>query len=114
MNEIEKQKLNIATLLELTTKNPDLEIVPMVDTDIVGSDEFSWWTANWGNASIEEIYNNDERVYIRSKDEQKLVDNAFNFFELNPTLTDEEAEKKAIEEVKNYDWEKVIAVRITV
>lgn len=114
MTKVDKQKSNVEVLLELIKNNPELEVVPMVDTDVVGSDEFSWWTAEWGSASIEEIYNDDDRVHVRSSDEDRLIDNAFSVLELNPTISDEEAELQAIEQVRNYEWEKVIAVKITV
>lgn len=104
----------IKDLLQLIKDNHELSIVPMVDSDVVASDDFSWWTAEWGRASIEEIWNDDERVYIRSKDEETLIDRLGDSLEFLHNLSDEEAEKQATKEVDNYKWEKVIAVRIHV
>ena len=47
---INKQKENIAILLNLIAENPDIEILPMVDRDCVFDDSFSYWMGNWGSA----------------------------------------------------------------
>jgi hypothetical protein len=114
MKTIEKQQTNITNLLELIKENPTLRIVPMVDTDVVASDDFSWWTAEWGNASVEEIYNDDERCYIRSEDEETLVERVADTLEFVDGISDEEAEIKGKQEVDKYNWEKVIAVKIVI
>lgn len=114
MNKIEKQKANVDKLLELIKKNPTLRIMPMVETDVVASDDFSWWMADWGKASIEEVYIADERVYIRSKDEDTLMEELIWVDEFIEGLSEEEAIKKAENVVNNYKWEKVISIEIRV
>lgn len=111
---IEKQREKVMNLLTLIEQNPDLRIVPMVETEVVADDGWAWWIASWGSASVEEIYNDDERVYIRSEDEDELVERLADTIEFTEDLHDEEALKRAEDEVKNYDWEKVIAVKITI
>ncbi|GAA0491169.1 hypothetical protein GCM10008986_16550 [Salinibacillus aidingensis] len=113
MKRIEKRKSNIDELLELIRENPDLEIVPMVDTDIIGSDDFAWWVASWGSASIEEIYNHDERCYVRSKDEDEVGELIFDRLEMNnPSWSDSYLQEQTDKELAEVEWEKVIAVRI--
>lgn len=114
MAKVEKQKEKISELLELIKENPDLRIVPMVDTEVVASDDYGWWIAEWGKASVEEIYCDDERIYIRSNDEDTLIENLVWNDEFINGLSEEEAIKKAENEVKNYEWEKVVAVKIVI
>ena len=107
-------KTNIKILLELVKENPELEIVPMVDEQAYGGDDFAWWVAGWGKASIEELYYDDEICYIRSKDEDTVGELIFDRLEENnaawsETYLQEQTEK----ELKELEWEKVIAVKIT-
>lgn len=119
MNKIKIQQEHFQKLLQLVKENPDLKIVPMVATEVVADDCYAYWIANWGEARVDEIYcpKNDERVYIRSKDEEKLIDKVFNELEVieeYKNLTAEELYEKAKQEVNNYNWEKVIVIYITV
>lgn len=54
------QQENIKDLINLVKENPDLEILPMVNTECVQSDDFGAWAADWGPASIDEYYVNNE------------------------------------------------------
>lgn len=115
MSKTEKQQSNIETLLKLIKDNPTLRVVPMVGTEVGGRDSVSWRIAEWGTASIEEIYDYDERVYIRSNDEDELIENEKNRYndeDINDCLTFKQTEERAEERVKNYEWKKVIAVAI--
>ncbi|GAN11525.1 nitrilase/cyanide hydratase and apolipoprotein N-acyltransferase [Mucor ambiguus] len=100
-----KQSERVEQLLNLIQENPGLRICPMVDSEVVADDCYGWWVASWGEAKVEEIWNDDERVYIRSEDEDGLIE---VLFDNDDDLTEEEAEKI----VSSYEWEKVIAVRI--
>ena len=114
MVKVEKQKANVKELLGLIEQNPDLRIMPMVETEVCASDDFGWWMASWGSISIEEVYVDDERVYIRSLDEDDLIERLVWIDEFIDGLSEDEAIKKAENEVNNYKWERVIAVRITI
>ena len=46
--EIDIQKEYINGLLELVKQNPDLPILPMVDSEIVGDDGYCRWMGSWG------------------------------------------------------------------
>ena len=107
ITEMEVQQRNINTLLELVKENPELRIVPFVDTECVPSDDYSSWVAGWGNASIEEIWAKEggEIIYIKSESYDKLSDDLWDEGE---TRTDEEIRNI----INGYAWEKVIVVRI--
>lgn len=115
LNKLKIQRDNFKDLLELVIVNPELRIVPMVDSEIVADDGFMWWVGGWGSASIEEIWSDDERIYIRSDDEESLIeelsDNSFDDPE-NVDLSDDEQYDKSKKIVDEYNWEKVIAVKI--
>ncbi len=108
-SEMDVQQQNIKHLLELVQQNPELKIIPLVDTDCVPGDDFSSWVAGWGKASIEEIYSNInlERICIKSDDYENLVD------DLQCRSQVILSENEACEIVDSYGWEKVIVVRIT-
>ena len=115
MNKIEKQKKNVSELLELIKKNPDLEIIPMVDYDVIGDDSYSSWAGNWGNARIDEYYNADERIYFKYYDfedvTQQILDKLTD--EECKDLDDEQIEKLAEQKADALPWVKAIVVNIT-
>jgi len=98
---MKKQQEKIKQLLQLINENPTLEIVPMVSTDCVLSDDNRSWSASWGNAEIDEYYTNDERIYFKSEDYEELLENL-----------DLESQEAAECIVDNYKWIKCISVRI--
>lgn len=108
--EMQIQQENVVELLKIVQENPDLRIVPMVDSEIVADDGFNWWVGSFGSARVDEIFAKDERLYIRSADEDGLVEDLYCDFE--DSLSDEEAMKKAEDLVDQYEWEKVITVKI--
>jgi len=115
MSKIEKQQEKIANLLKLISENPGLEILPMVDSECVQSDDYSCWMAVWGNARIDEYYSTDERIYFKFWDFEDVVE---KFIDENcdeeqyKNLTDEEFEKIAEAEVEKYEWVKAIIISI--
>lgn len=120
MKSIEKQQSNIEELLKLVKENPDLEIVPMVETEVCCGDDFNYWMGSWGSAEIDEVYHLDERIYFRSDDEEELVDNKLDRimeeeYPKRVYLNGEEyatVYKQAEQFVKDLPWERVIAVQI--
>ena len=109
--EIEIQQENINNLIKLAKENPNLEIIPMVDSEVVSSDDFNCWRGKWGKAEIDEIYCEDERIYFKSSDFEELVDEYIERYE-GHLINEIEIEEWAEEQVKNLPWEKVITVNI--
>jgi hypothetical protein len=113
MKKIDYQQENLKELLTLIHENPSLNIVPMVDTEICASDDFSTWMGGWGKGSVDEIYQGDERIYFKSFDLESLIESLSEQMELlNPAWSDEYVEEMATKEVEAYKWEKVILVHI--
>ena len=116
MKQIEKQLSNIETLLKLTKENPELEIVPMVDYEVCGGDDFSRWMGSFGTAKIDEFYVpefDEERIYFKSTDEDRLGDKIFDHLELNnPSWSDDKLQEETDKMLSEIQWEKVITVNI--
>ena len=100
-------------LFRLMQENPDLPVIPFVDGEIVGGDDWGRWMGAWGSASVDGYLfprNEWEPVLLRSDDDV--------FVTLEKYLADEELDKLPEREDecrKIYDalpWEKAIVVNI--
>lgn len=104
--EIEAQQVVVKNLLSLVQENPELRILPLVDTDCVASDDYGSWVAKWGHGKIDYVWSHEgsERIFIKSDDFDELVNEL--------TLKAYVSEEKANQIVEEYEWEKVILVNI--
>lgn len=113
MANLEKRQSNINILLELIKENPELEIVPMVDSECVPCDDFSYYMAEWGTARVDEYHRADERIYFKEQDFEELVEDFIdNNYEYYKNLGDDELQDVAEREVNNLEWTKAIVVHI--
>ena len=71
MKKTQKERLD--ELFKLINENPELPILPMVDSEIVADDVCSRWTGSWGSAEITEYIIGDERVYFKDDDDPETV-----------------------------------------
>lgn len=110
--EIEFQQEHIQCLIKLTTENPALRIIPMVDSEVIVDGGYGYWGGSWGNACIDQIYVSDKRIYFKSDDvedlEQEYIDQNCD----DDIIPEEIIFKKAEEYVEELPWEKVIVVYI--
>lgn len=113
MKKIKQQQENIKNLLQLIKENPEVEIKPMVDSEVIADDCCNYWCGSWGNAKLDEYWVSDERIYFKENDfedlVQEFIDNNYKDY-LN--LTDEELEEIAEKKVNSYEWKKAILVYI--
>ena len=66
---------NTKELLKLIQENPDLEIVPMVDSEVVADDGYTWWLGKWGYSKKTKYYSGREYTHFYDDDkEDALVD----------------------------------------
>lgn len=108
--DMEIQNENVQTLIKLIKENPELRIVPIVDSKIVASDGFSTWLGSFGEAEIDYVWDSGERVYFNSHDEEELIQDELD--DIDPEIDDSIAEAAAVQRVSNFAWEKVIVVWI--
>lgn len=110
---IEKQKENISILLDLIKDNPELEILPMVATECVFSDDYNYWMAEWGEARVDEYCHSDERIYFKSINYDELIEEYVDkTIEPQGILTEEEFYQLAKDKIDGLDWIKAIVVHI--
>jgi methylglyoxal synthase len=105
---------NIKNLVKLIIENPNLKVLPMVDSDI-GGDDYSRYIGNIGESRIDEVYFKDERVYFKSNDEDELCIQALEDLCIIYEIKGEPSsrlEETAQNIVDDYEWEKVIVVEI--
>ena len=50
-----KQSEKLMQLLELMQANPELPVIPCVDGDVVGGDEYYCWLGSWGESAVQEF-----------------------------------------------------------
>lgn len=116
--EMEIQNENVSILLNLIKENPDLRILSMVDYEVVASDEFASWAGSFGESKVDYVWNDGERIYFKSNDEEQLIENEIDDIENETQLFHEShpmwrtIEDRAKERVNRYQWEKVIVVWI--
>lgn len=109
---MEKHNEQTKQLLALVKENPTLRIFPMVHYEVVAGDDYAYWGGTLESVSVDEVYTNDERIWFRSEDEESMIDNVFDNIETTDIPDDDDAKAQAVEIVKNYEWEKVIVLRI--
>ena len=109
------RNFNSDEFIRLVSDNPELPIMPMVDTDCVQDDGHGWWAAGMGTPEIDEYYVEDERIYLKSYDLEELVEKFIDSnYDEEPykSMTEEELEIVAEEVVANYEWTKAIMLPI--
>lgn len=112
--KMDKQKENVSNLFKLIKENPELPILPMVNTECVCGDDFCYWMAEWGSAEVTKYWVSEERIY-QYLDFNELVENWIDDNcddEKFKDLSDEEIETIAEEVVNGYEWVDAIMVYI--
>lgn len=64
---------NFSEILNLIKENPDLPIVPMVDSEIVCAEGHNRWLGAWGESYIDEYLIGHENVYFRDNDDSEQI-----------------------------------------
>lgn len=105
-------------LLQLVKDNPNLPVIPIVDSDVVG-DDYGTWIASFGSAYVGEYTNYNDRYYDDREDFKEAYYDynaeALNkMFECDPlrNKTNEIALEKHLEQIANTYFTKAILVHI--
>ncbi len=64
---------NIKKLLELVNANPDLPIIPMVNSEVVGDGSYTYWMGCWNYVEITEYYSGQEAIHFKDDDEEEVL-----------------------------------------
>lgn len=62
----------INDLIKLMQENPDLPIIPMVDSEVV-CDDSGYWMGAWGHCKVTEYYLGRERIHFKDEDDEEWV-----------------------------------------
>lgn len=103
-------------IIKLIEENPDLPIVPMVDSEVV-ADDCGYWLGKWGRCEVTEYYSGREYIHFRDDDEEDVLNDMVGCKYSHDQqgrdiydLTDEEWDTL----YKSIPWTKCIVVYITV
>lgn len=108
----------IEKLIELMQKNPSLQVMCKVDSDVVADDGYAWWLGKINVMCAPEIdeYSTviENRVIFKSEDDysdwfEKLFD--VDDFKDIPDSEWEEFAKKKVDEIAK--WEEAIFISVT-
>lgn len=64
---------NIEQLLQLIKDNPDLPVVPVVDSEVVEDDYDRYWFGKWGQSEVTEYYSGRKHTYFKDDDIEDIL-----------------------------------------
>lgn len=109
-------------LRDLVSEYPDLPIIAEVETEVVASDEFSYWYGEFANSRVDEycLYQSEwaEEPWLILKEDglDRVYDNIYDSIDWDSAYpdvdNDEQEEKIVIEHYEKLLWKKAIFVRI--
>lgn len=75
MEIIERFSKNARTneFINLVKENPDMPIIPMVDAEVVGGDDYGCWMGCFGYSRVEDVYLGSERLHIKDDEDEEEV-----------------------------------------
>lgn len=102
-------------LFELMSESPGLRVVPLVHSDVV-TDLYGSHFGRVQDADYDEIFDSGDHVYLRSEDEDDLEFNRY-YLLASEDPPETEADRARLmeiakDDVRAYNWEKVIVVYI--
>ena len=63
----------IEDFIKLVQENPDLPIIPMVDSEVVCDDTYTYWMGGWGHSEVTEYYVGEEGIHFKDDDEEDVL-----------------------------------------
>lgn len=96
-------------LFSFMRDNPDLPVIPMVASEIVADDGYSYWSGSLGRSRIKDYIVGEERVHFRDENEieDTLTDGHYTYEEFEE-MDDDEAKRA----YGALPWKKAIIVYI--
>lgn len=95
---------------ELVQANPELPVIPCVDGDVVGGDEYYCWLGSWGESAVQEFIIGKERTYYREDDISEMNDVLCEHYD--PELVDNMTEEETRAAYNALPWKKAIFVDV--
>lgn len=98
-------------LIELKNQNPNLPVIPMVESDVVMSDDECYWMGSFGESKICKYLLADNRVCIFSPDDIGEIEDVVPCF-IGWKEYIEMTDKEAKEYYSNLPWMEAIFTHI--
>lgn len=113
-NAINRTQKKLSDLFVLIKSNPELPVIPCVDSEIVADSGYNWWLGSWGNAHIDTFLSTQEYGMLYKDDIVDVFEKFFDYEECGITndMPDGEAEKIMHEFVDKLPWQTAILVSI--
>ena len=105
------QKERLAELFRRIKENPELPILPMVDSEIVADDGYARWSASWGSSEIDEYYITKEKVHFKDDDDWEEIADVLSS-EFGYDVYEGMSDTTAKEVYNNLSWIRAIVVNI--
>lgn len=103
----EREKQNREKLFKLMQENPELPVIPLVDSEVVYDDSCCNWIGSWGWAEKVKFISGEERIYFNDDDPEDVL-TAAKGWDWYEAATDEEV----AEAFAGLPWIEAIAVYI--
>lgn len=100
---------NLNQLVELTTKYPNLPIVPMVQSEIVQGNEFGRWMGSIGKARHDKFFIGEDRIYFYDEND---IEECINDSAVVWTDDDIPSDKEALRLYRSLPWIEAIIIDI--
>lgn len=113
----QQERKNLDNLLKLIEKNPDLPVVPMVRTEVVGHEDFGFWMGNLGESRIDEYLIprfEDTPIIFKSADPDKIdvLENILPISEVHAMRRRSDCDSVCQDAYERLPWKKAIIVSI--
>ena len=102
---------NLEKLLVLIQSNPELPVIPMVDSEIVIDGDCACWRGSWGMARIEEVYIGKDQIHFRDDEDGNEIDELMSEV-LNTPTYNTMSHEQLTEAYKALPWRHCIVVYI--
>lgn len=113
-NAINGTQKKLSDLFVLIKSNPELPVIPCVDSEIVDDSGYNFWLGSWGNAHIDTFLSTQEYGMVYKDDIVDVFEKFFEYDECGLTndMPDDEVEKVMREYVDTLPWQTAILVNI--
>lgn len=113
-NAINKTQKKLSDLFVMIKSNPELPVIPCVDSEIVADNGCNWWLGSWGNAHIDTFLSTQEYGMLYKDDITDVFEKFFDHEECGITkgMPDDEVKKIMREFVDKLPWQTAILVNI--
>ena len=102
------EKRNREELFRLMREHPELPVIPMVNTEVVADDDYTWWMGSFGRVELAGYILAWDRVLIRGWDDDETVLDMLDEYIGWESWPDEKVDAA----IKAFPWVECIMVHI--